>query len=225
MPINLETALLQQLDEILAEFERLRVRSKYDDISDLPEDEIVRFVARARAAIHRIGGPSSTYVLQSEEIMREREFVGAKGKRMAGVLASLRADINSGYLRSVSELIHGELFGDFLEMAQHLVDEGYKDAAAVIAGSALEAHIRQLSQKAGIALETSDSSGIRPKKADTLNAELAKSSVYSKLDQKNVTSWLALRNDAAHGHYDRYEETQVKLLIAGIRDFISRNPA
>jgi hypothetical protein len=28
--------------------------------------------------------------------------------------------------------------------------EGYKDAAAVIAGSSLEAHLRQLAQKAGI---------------------------------------------------------------------------
>ena len=49
--------------------------------------------------------------------------------------------------------------------------------------------------------------------------------VYSKLDQKNVTAWLDLRNKAAHGHYDQYESAQVGLLISGFRDFITRNPA
>ncbi len=39
-------------------------------------------------------------------------------------------------------------------MAEHLLDEGYKDAATVIAGSSLEPHLRQLCQKSGIPTET-----------------------------------------------------------------------
>lgn len=223
--MKFKSALLQQLDELLAEYEELRARAKYDDLSDLSEPDVVRFATRSRAAIHRISGPSSPYVSQCEEIVKERAHPGYKARRLVGVVASLRADVAAGYLRSVSELIHGELFGDFLDMAQHLLDEGYKDAAAVIAGSALEAHLRQLCQKAGVSVEVANEANTRPKKADVLNAELAKANVYSKLDQKTVTSWLALRNDAAHGHYDRYEAGQVKLLVAGIRDFITRNPA
>ena len=64
-----------------------------------------------------------------------------------------------------------------------------------------------------------------PKKADRLNAELAAADVYSKLDQKNVIAWLDLRNKAAHGRYPEYGLPQVNLQIAGIRDFITRNPA
>jgi len=103
------------------------------------------------------------------------------------VLESLRADASLGYLQSQRELIHGELFGDFLEMAEHLLDEGYKDAAAVIAGSSLEAHLRQLCQKSGIPTETKSGGGVTPKRADRLNADLAGAEAYSKLDQKNVT--------------------------------------
>jgi hypothetical protein len=66
---------------------------------------------------------------------------------------------------------------------------------------------------------------MNPKKADTMNAELTKAMAYTKLDQKNVTAWLGLRNDAAHGNYNAYDKNQVVLLISSIRDFISRNPA
>lgn len=66
---------------------------------------------------------------------------------------------------------------------------------------------------------------VTPKKADLLNSELAAGNTYSKLDQKNITAWLDLRNKAAHGKYAEYTPEQVGLLIAGIRDFLTRNPA
>ena len=100
-----------------------------------------------------------------------------------------------------------------------------KDAAAVIAGGTLEAHLRQLCAKHGIDVEVSTSKGIRPKRADTMNADLAKESVYSKLDQKNVTAWLDLRNKAAHGKYTEYAESQVSIFVTALRDFINRNSA
>ena len=53
----------------------------------------------------------------------------------------------------------------------------------------------------------------------------AKAKVYEKLDQKNVTAWLDLRNKAAHGEYEKYGGPQVGLMIAGIRDFLTRHPA
>lgn len=111
-------------------------------------------------------------------------------------------------------------------MASYLCGTNYKDAAAVIAGSTLEAHIRQLCIKSGIPIEITTSSGdLKPKKADLMNSELAKANVYSKVDQKNVTAWLGLRNDAAHGNYNAYTKEQVALMIDNIRNFITRNPA
>lgn len=143
-----------------------------------------------------------------------------------GVVYALRDDIAAGYVQTLVELVHGGVFGDFLEMAHHLHDSGYKDAAAVIAGSTLESHLRELSAKNGIDVnEITNAKDFRAKKADRLNAELAGKGAYSKLDQKNVTAWLDLRNKAAHGKYEEYQLEQVTLLIAGIRDFVTRNPA
>ena len=138
-----------------------------------------------------------------------------------GVAKSLLSDIKNDYLKSLEEIIHGDVFGDFLEMADHLTDSGYKDAGAVTAGSTLEAHLRQLCSKFGVPTTASG----KPKKADTINADLVKAGAYTKLDQKNITAWLGLRNDAAHGNYGAYDAKQVKLFIGNIRDFATRHPA
>jgi hypothetical protein len=62
-------------------------------------------------------------------------------------------------------------------------------------------------------------------KLDTMNSDLAKAGAYNKNDQKQGTAWAGFRNDAAHGNYRNYGNGEVRLMLAGIRDFISRNPA
>ena len=213
---------IKQLDDINLEYESYRQRG----IGNLPESTLIQFVTRFRAAIHRIAPPNSVYIKQCEEIINVTPYAYAyKADGLYGIITSIRKDLSSGYLDSITELIHGELFGDFLTMSQHLLKEGYKDAAAVIAGSALEAHLRQLCIKAGIETEIERDDKLQPKKADRMNSEFVAADVYKKLDQKNVTAWLDLRNDAAHGHYEKYTKEQVSLMISGIRDFLTRNPA
>ena len=58
-----------------------------------------------------------------------------------------------------------------------------------------------------------------------MNSELSNAEVYSKLEQKNITAWLDLRNKAAHGKFDEYTKEQVSIVLFGIRDFVSRVPA
>jgi hypothetical protein len=220
------TELTKQLDDLVSEVSEFRSRSAHDDCSDvMSETKAVEISTRASAAIERIAGRKSPYHVRAEDIRAERAYEQLKVMRLVGVLQSLSADLKAGYLRSVEELIHGELFGDFLEMAQHLVDQGYKDAAAVIAGSALEAHLRQLAKRFGVTVESVTAKGTEPKKADVVNAELVKAGGYSGLDQKNVTAWLGLRNKAAHGQYAEYQRDQVALMIDAVRDFTSRHPA
>ena len=139
-----------------------------------------------------------------------------------GILSAAREELEGGWLSTTKGLISAEIFSDFLEMAQHLLDEEYKDPAAVMAGSVLEEHLRQLCQKHSIPTEITKQGRPQPKKADALNAELAKEEVYSKLDQKNVTAWLDLRNKAAHGKYQEYTKEQVSLMLQSLSDFMVR---
>jgi hypothetical protein len=160
-------------------------------------------------------------IAQAQE-QKLRGVIGLAVTPLMGVLAALRADYAAGYLQSITELIHADIFADFIEMADYLLQQGFKDAAGVVVGSVLEEHLRKLCQKNGIAVTLS---GGAPKKADLLNSELAGASVYTKLDQKSVTAWLDLRNKAAHGNYAEYTKDQVTLTLQGIQNFISRHPA
>lgn len=191
----------------------------------MSDTKAVEISTRIYAAIERASGQNSPYSRQAEKIRETSAGEHWRVENLVGVVQSLYADIKAGYLQTLQELVHGELFGDFLDMAQHLCQSGYKDAAAVIAGSSLEAHLRQLAKRFGVPTEYTTSRGVEPKKADTLNSDLVKVGAYSALDQKNVTAWLALRNNAAHGKYADYTKEQVDLLIDNVRNFLTRHPA
>jgi hypothetical protein len=95
----------------------------------------------------------------------------------------------------------------------------------VIAGSTLEAHLRQLCVKHGIDTTAITSDGkVRAKKASQLNQDLGKA-IYSSFDQKQINAWQDLRNDAAHGNYGSYSDKQVEQFIDWLSDFIANNPA
>lgn len=213
----------KQLDGIVAEYEEAKTKSQYDDCADvLKEQDVKALQCRCLAAIDRVVGRSSLYYYSADRILNEKNHAWGHLAGFIGVVQSLLFDLRNDYLKTLEELIHSDVFADFLEMADHLTDSGYKDAGAVVAGSTLEAHLRKLAAKIGVSVVTSAG---KPVKADRLNTEIVKAGGYSKLDQKNVTAWLGLRNDAAHGNYGAYDKSQVKLLVAGIRDFITRNSA
>ncbi len=199
----------------------MQQRSEHNDLSDLPKSDRQSLVTRSVAAIHRITGTNSTYSIEIERLIKQSPHLHIHTSSILGVVQALREDINAGYIQNLAEIVHASVFSDFLEMARHLSDSGYKDPAAVLAGSTLESHLKKLATKNGILIEV----GGKPVKADKLNADLSKGNAYGVLDQKNVTAWLDLRNKAAHGNYAEYTSDQVKLLISSVQDFITRIPA
>lgn len=213
----------RQITEIIEEYEALAARSRNMDKSDtISSSKRTEMVTKAFGVIARTVGRNSVYWEQATKTQEEQSLYQDKVGDVVGVLRSLRHDLEAGYLKSFEELVHGELFSDFLEMASHLLEGGYKDAAAVIAGSALESHLRQLAKRLSVPVSGANA---RPKKADHLNADLTKASAYTVLDQKNVTAWLDLRNNAAHGNYNEYQKEQVALMIDAIQNFMTRHPA
>lgn len=211
-----------EIEALIQEYDAARKQSQHDDASDVISNvRVKQMQTRCLAAIERAAGRNSVYFEQARAILESRVHSWRHLAGLIGVADSLLHNIRAGYLKTFEELLHGEVFGDFLEMAQYLLDSGYKDAAAVVAGSTLEAHLKQLCKKSGIPVDVAG----KPKKAHMINSELAAKRVYPKLDQKSVIAWLDLRNSAAHGDYGAYDKGQVHLLISALRDFITRVPA
>ena len=135
---------------------------------------------------------------------------------VVGIFKGIQHDIKSGMLSDFRKLLQAEIFADFLEMAEHLLNEGYKDAAAVLLGAVLEDSLRKLSNTRG--LPTIAASG-KPLTIEPLNVALAKVGAYGPLVQKQVTTWANLRNDAAHGHFTKYDSEQVKQMLLFVQKF------
>ena len=177
------------------------------------------------SAITRLSSAGSSYVALMNEICAEPMLKlpnafgeGRRAEKLQGIVQSLRDDFVAGRMQNFRELVHADLFSDFLDMAEYFLEEGYKDSAAVMAGGVLEEHLRKLATKQGIVLP--------PKpKLDVMNTDLKKAGAYGKNEQKQVTAWAGIRNDAAHGNYANYTVEEIRVMVMGIRGFITRNPA
>ena len=230
---DLNSQLIERIDTVIEEYEQSLNASDFG----IEFAKYYYFLSRFESLINSLPRNENNYrsnldqakgITHNNSSTPNAKLVNNKIRLAAivNILKALREDVSSGYVSSISEIIHADLFADFTEMAEHLLEEGYKDPAAVIIGSVLEEHLRKLCIKNSLPIESADAKGvIRPKKADTLNSELAAANVYGKLDQKSVTAWLDLRNKAAHGHYGDYLKAQVDLLLQSVRDFITRHPA
>ncbi|MEO3404145.1 hypothetical protein AAFN85_09590 [Mucilaginibacter sp. CAU 1740] len=137
------------------------------------------------------------------------------------ILNQIKHEVENGWLTTVKQLVTAEVFSDFLEMSEHLLDEGYKDAAAVMVGSVLEEHLRQLCQSHSIDTHVLKGTDSVAKKAAAINDDLKKAGAYGPIQQKQVTAWLGTRNSAAHGHYNDYTLAEVKLMYQGVLNFLA----
>ena len=166
-----------------------------------------------RQVLERLCGNSSHY-LTSFNVHTKGACVHNVNTAI-GVLEAVVDDIDNGQLGDLPRLVRAEVFADFLEQAEFLLREGFHVPAAVLAGGVLEDALRKLCAKHGIAVPD------KPK-LDAMNADLAKAGEYEKLGQKQVTAWADLRNKAAHGQPDKFTDEDVRLMLAGVRDFVAK---
>jgi len=186
-------------------------------VSRLKPEPLALFRTSALSFIRNVYGDAHSYYADFEGRVTHNHIGAVQYGR--GVISAIRNELAGGWTSTVKGLLSAEIFSNFLEMAAHLMAERYKDAAAVMIGSVLEQHLRQLANNAGIAIVSPDG---RSKRADSVNVELSKNGIYNMLDQKQVTAWLELRNKAAHGDYEAYTHDQVQGMLDGVTGFMSR---
>ena len=222
-----------QLDALRSAYNDIRADAQHDDLSGGPAETTraaQRLAVRGIAAASRLLPAATVYRAPADQ-MTERFSTPPGGIGNPGgltlalfdIFAAFREDAAAGFLAELEASINAGVFSDFLEMADHVLVEIHRTPAAVIAGFTLEEHLRKMCGLAQIVVTQPDGT---PKKAALLNDELAKAGSYpSKTAGKDVTAWLGRRNDAAHGHHERYTDDQVRLMIEGVRNFISHHPA
>jgi hypothetical protein len=216
-----EDHIVDQLNAVLRRFMDPSEYASTEGFEDLPREAIGGWVVSCAGAVRRLAPPDSPHVVALDEALQDG-YEPRKLARVASLVQALRDDYADGLLVELRSLLNAELFDDFLDMAAHLLETGYKDPAAVIVGSVLEQHLRKLADANGVAATRENGTA---EMADKINADLAKVPVYGKTEQKQVTAWLGRRNEAAHGHYSSYDQHQVELFLEGVRGFVVRHPA
>ena len=125
-----------------------------------------------------------------------------------GILKAAHEELAEGFVGQLRELLAAEIFTDFLDMATHLLESGYKDAAASLGGAVLEDGLRRIAAAREVTVKSSDDLG-------SLNRRLADAQVYNRLTQKRVHAWNDLRNNADHGKFDEYKAEDVDEMLKG----------
>jgi len=121
-----------------------------------------------------------------------------------------------GFVDGLTGMIVGEVFADFLELAEFYASQRQKDSAAMVAGAVLEQGLKRLCEQKKIKVESSNDLA-------AVNQKLYQAKVYSKLVYQQIHGYNTLRNHAAHGEFDEYDDSQVKLMVMGVRDILAAN--
>ncbi|CAI3130602.1 HEPN domain-containing protein [Acinetobacter baumannii] len=136
-------------------------------------------------------------------------------RKLIPILNAAYDDLKKGFLITFKQIVQAEVFDNELEQAKSLLESGYKNAAAVIAGVVLETAIKELCLNNNIDLEK--------KNLNRLNEDLVKAGVYNTLQQKQILALADIRNKAAHGDYDEFTKEDVERMISDIERFLLNN--
>jgi len=129
------------------------------------------------------------------------------------ILKAAKVDIDGGYLKKLETLVSADIFTDFLEMSEHLLEQGYKDPAASLIGAVLEDGLRKIAKNNNIKLKSKEN-------ISSLNKKLADAKIYNRLTQKKIQVWNDIRDNADHGNFSEYDSDSVKEMLNGVRDFL-----
>lgn len=166
------------------------------------------------ALLTNLLGAGHTYVVSFKGDVNMGRIQNVKAG--IGILRAVQHDLRDGFLTDVRTLVSANVFTDFLAMAEHLLDQEYKDPAASLCGAVLERGLRQIATNRGVKVREKDG-------LNSLNQKLAAKNVYTSLVQSRLVVWTRVRNAADHGKFSEYEVSDVREMHSGVSSFLAQH--
>lgn len=187
---------------------------------DVLRQDLWRFLISSLQTVGSACGPTSPHLREFERV--RASFIEPKSSLdldvCRGVLEAARDDLAAGMLADLRQLVTAEAFGDLLESAQYLLDEGHLIPAVAVAGAVLESSLRTLAKSRAVTLPS-------PSSINKLNAALYTAKVYDKVVMSEIEAWGKLRNQVDHGEFAHPKDVDagsVTRMVSGVRDFALR---
>lgn len=210
--MDIQAMILNRLDQLI---ERGDVILSEDD-----EDNWYQKVGRAKTSalnlVIRFFGNDHLYTQEMNELIKKDIYIWGNFSKFVGILKAIKDDLENDGLINFKRLIEAEVFEDFLEQAEYLMNSHYYEPAAVIIGCVLEDGLRKLCIRNNIPLSERPMLG-------QMNDLLAKKGVYKAQTKKFITAFTDIRNKAAHGKWDEVEKEDVERFLDWTREFMEKH--
>jgi hypothetical protein len=214
--VSVDERLIARLDELIEKADQVLATHKpnppnWIGYPTLDSGRFAEWQTQSLAFLVNLLGDNHVYVASFREKVTEGHTTMVSAGK--GILSAVREDVAGGYLTRLKALVAAEVFSEFMEMGEHLLNAGYKDPAASVTGAVLENGLREIATEHRVKLSAKED-------LSSLNSKLAQAGIYNRLTQKKVQVWIGIRNHADHGEFDEYSESDVGEMLAGVTDFL-----
>lgn len=175
------------------------------------DDIFYQWHAGVLSFLKAVFGDNSTHFQEFQQRCRHSSYDDALEGQ--SILKAAKEDIEGGYLKKLEDLVAADIFTDFLEMAEYLLEQGYKDSAASLIGAVLEDGLRKIAKKNDITLKIKEN-------ISSLNQKIADAKIYNRLVHKQVEVWNEIRDNADHAKFSEYNADSVRGMCSDVRHFL-----
>jgi len=204
--MSTRTSLLKRLDELI-EFGSDLLNLEYSSPEFLPRK--TRWQTSCLHILEKIFGAKSIYFTKFNTTLRYAD----ESQLLWGLelMEGAKEEVEKGFLYKIERLISVDLFDSIIEQAEYLLKSGFKDVAAVLGRVVTENTLKDIAKREGITVPEKI-------KLSDLNQLLWKEGVYAKNVWRSIQAQIDLGNDAAHGHFDKYDAKSVGNMLTWIRE-------
>ena len=148
-------------------------------------------------------------------------------EHLRGIFNGAYDDFKAGMFDNLKLEIESSVSCDFLSQANALLNDGEQVdysylPAAVLIGAVLEKTLRSLCENANPKIETVNVNG-RAKKMSAMIEDLKKAGIINEIRKRQLETWNAIRNSAAHGKIEEFTKEQVVAMLQGVQDFMAQH--
>jgi uncharacterized protein YutE (UPF0331/DUF86 family) len=212
-----EDKTLKRLNEIIEAGNRFsRIGSDEYWVSEHEMTECYSWISSAHNIIKHIVSNTSPYVKEIEKILEHDDMKNGisyrTAKMVAGLLLSLRNELNEGFAKEMEYVVVAETFDDFLDHAAKYHKGNKKQESSVMASAVLEDTLKKIAKKNNLS--------VSGKTLEQVIDSLVESNVITSVKAKRVKGFSAVRNKALHAEWDEFDISDVGGLIKGIRGLL-----
>jgi len=218
--MKLDEKIRKRLDELISQAVRLSRYNENDEHVSATSFECTAWLASTANLVETMF-PNPQAVLR--KAAHSAATVGGHGYRVGNVNAVLKAivtDIDAGVVTSIADTASAAVFDDFIDHAQHHLDNKRVAQAGVLAGVAFEDLFRRLCEKRAIGAKRE--AGAKRDELEQLIILMEKAGQLTQVQGKRARVAGAVRTKATHADWSEFGAKDVQATIDFSRELIEQ---